>query len=51
MAQAAGRLALAAQCGICGTPLVGALSRVYRAAGVKRSPRNPNICSRCDTHV
>jgi adenylate cyclase len=51
MAQAAGRSALAAQCGICGSPLAGALGRVYRAAGVKRSVRNPNVCNRCDTHV
>jgi len=51
MAEAAGRSALAAQCGICGSPLAGALGRVYRAAGVKRSARNPNICNRCDTHV
>src|SRR3954453_6699526 len=42
---------LAAQCGICGTVLSGPLSHVFRAAGIKRSPRNPNICSRCDTHV
>jgi adenylate cyclase len=51
MTEAAGRSAFAAQCGICGSPLVGALGRVYRAAGVKRSARNPNICNRCDTHV
>jgi adenylate cyclase len=43
--------ALAAQCHICGTLLSGALARVFRVAGIKRSPRNPNICSRCDTHV
>jgi adenylate cyclase len=51
MAEAGAVSALAAQCGICGSPLTGALGRVYRAAGVKRSARNPNICSRCDTHV
>ncbi len=51
MGKAGSRAALAAQCGICGTPLAGALSPIYRAAGVKRSARNPNICSRCDTHV
>jgi adenylate cyclase len=42
---------LAPQCGICGTLLTGPLSHVFRAAGIKRSARNPNICSRCDTHV
>lgn len=42
---------LAPQCGICGTLLSGALSHVFRAAGIKRSARNPNLCSRCDTHV
>ena len=44
-------LQLAAQCSVCGTMLSGALSAVYRAFGIKRSPRNPNICTRCSTHV
>lgn len=51
MSRPASPPALAAQCPICGTLLSGALARVYRVAGIKRSPRNPNICSRCDTHV
>lgn len=42
---------LAVQCSVCGTMLSGALSAVYRAFGIKRSPRNPNICTRCSTHV
>jgi len=42
---------LAPQCGICGTLLSGPLARAFRIAGIRRSPRNPNICSRCDTHV
>jgi adenylate cyclase len=42
---------LAAQCSICGTMLAGALSAVYRTFGIRRSPRNPNICTRCSTHV
>ena len=42
---------LAAQCGICGTLLSGMASVVYRTFGIKRSPRNPNICTRCSTHV
>jgi adenylate cyclase len=31
--------------------LSGALSAVYRTFGIRRSPRNPNICTRCSTHV
>jgi class 3 adenylate cyclase len=42
---------LAAQCSICGTLLSGAMSVVFRAFGIKRSPRNPNICTRCSAHV
>ncbi len=51
MSETGGASSLARQCGICGTLLSGALSHVFRAAGIKRSARNPNICSRCDTHV
>ena len=42
---------LAAQCNICGTIFSGALGVVYRTFGIRRSPRNPNICTRCATHV
>jgi len=42
---------LAAQCSVCGTMLSGSLSAVYRIFGIRRSPRNPNICTRCSTHV
>jgi adenylate cyclase len=42
---------LASQCGICGTMLSGPASVVYRGFGIRRSPRNPNICTRCGTHV
>ncbi len=42
---------LAAQCGICGTMLSGSMSALYRTFGIRRSPRNPNICTRCSTHV
>jgi adenylate cyclase len=31
--------------------LSGAISFVYRGFGIKRSSRNPNICTRCSTHV
>ncbi len=42
---------LAAQCGICGTLLTGAAGAVYRIFGIRRSSRNPNLCTRCSTHV
>ncbi|HZA56286.1 MAG TPA: adenylate/guanylate cyclase domain-containing protein [Candidatus Udaeobacter sp.] len=42
---------LAAQCSICGTLLSGAMSVVFRTVGIRRSPRNPNLCTRCGTHV
>ena len=29
----------------------GTMSVVFRAFGIRRSPRNPNLCNRCDTHV
>ena len=42
---------LAAQCSICGTLLSGAMSVVFRSVGIRRSSRNPNLCTRCGTHV
>ena len=42
---------LAAQCRVCGTMLSGGMSVIYRIFGIRRSPRNPNICTRCSTHV
>lgn len=42
---------LASQCRICGTLLSGAASIFFRCFGIRRSPRNPNICTRCGTHV
>ena len=42
---------LAAQCSVCGTLLSGAMGVVFRSFGIKRSPRNPDICTRCGTHV
>ncbi|MBI4529472.1 MAG: adenylate/guanylate cyclase domain-containing protein [Deltaproteobacteria bacterium] len=44
-------LHLSPQCSICGTALSGPLSVPFRALGIKRSPRNPNLCSRCAAHV
>lgn len=42
---------LAAQCRVCGTLLSGTMSVVFRTVGIKRSSRNPNICTRCSTHI
>jgi class 3 adenylate cyclase len=44
-------LSLASQCGICGTVLAGPLRHLFHLVGIKRSPRNPNICNRCGAHV
>jgi adenylate cyclase len=41
----------APHCVICGTALAGPLAYVFRAVGVSRSPRNPNLCNRCNTHT
>jgi len=43
--------AYASRCIICGTPLAGPLSYLFRAVGIMRSPRNPSLCNRCNTHV
>ena len=43
--------AFASACVICATPLQGPLSLGFRAAGIHRSSRNPNLCSRCGTHA
>ena len=42
---------LSTQCRVCGTLLSGAMSVVFRTVGIKRSSRNPNICTRCSTHI
>jgi adenylate cyclase len=39
------------QCVICGTPLSGPFSYLFRAVGISRSAGNPNVCSRCFMHV
>lgn len=44
-------LSEAPECVICGTALAGPLSYVFRAVGVSRSSRNPNLCNRCNTHT
>ena len=42
---------LESSCLVCGTPLTGVLGATGRIAGIRRSPQNPNLCSRCDAHV
>jgi adenylate cyclase len=56
MAESAGALTESApvatpDCLICGTALSGPLAVLFRAAGVSRSSRNPNLCNRCNTHT
>jgi adenylate cyclase len=36
---------------VCGTQLEGWQGTVARLTGIKRSNRNPNVCSRCETHI
>ena len=43
--------ALESSCLVCSTPLSGALGAIGRAAGIRRSSQNPNLCSRCDVHL
>jgi adenylate cyclase len=38
-------------CLVCGTALAGPLGALFRVFGIRRSSRNPNICSRCNTHA
>ncbi len=41
----------ARDCLVCRTPLAGALGAFGRAAGIRRSMQNPNLCTRCDAHM
>lgn len=41
---------LARACKVCGTSLSGPGAAVLRLAGIARSARNPNVCTRCNTH-
>ena len=41
----------ARDCLVCRTPLAGALGAFGRAAGIRRSTQNPNLCNRCDAHM
>jgi len=38
-------------CRVCGAALAGALAYVSLLLGVRRSPRNPNLCNRCSAHM
>lgn len=38
-------------CRVCGAALAGALAYVSLVLGVRRSPRNPNLCNRCSAHM
>ena len=42
---------LSRACLVCGLPLAGALASVLALAGIKRSARNPNCCTRCNVHI
>jgi adenylate cyclase len=42
---------LAANCLVCGIPLVGLAAVFLRWRGIRRSPRNPNCCTRCGAHL
>jgi hypothetical protein len=42
---------LAPNCLVCGLPLAGAAAVFLRWRGIRRSPRNPNICTQCGAHL
>jgi adenylate cyclase len=42
---------LAPNCLVCGLPLVGLTAVFLRWRGIRRSPRNLNICTQCGTHL
>ena len=42
---------LAANCAVCGIPLVGLAAVFLRWRGIRRSPRNPNCCTQCGAHL
>ena len=43
--------ALAANCLVCGIPLVGLTAVFLRWRGIRRSPRNLNCCTQCGAHL
>src|SRR5574342_1000269 len=42
---------LAANCVVCGIPLVGVAAVFLRWRGIRRSPRNPYCCTQCGAHL
>ncbi len=42
---------LAANCAVCGIPLLGLAAIFLRWRGIRRSPRNPNCCTQCGAHL
>src|SRR4026207_854342 len=42
---------LAVNCLVCGIPFVGLAAVFLRWRGIRRSPRNPNICTQCGAHL
>jgi adenylate cyclase len=41
----------APNCLVCGLPLAGLAAVFLRWRGIRRSPRNPNICTQCGAHL
>ncbi len=41
----------ASSCLVCGTMLAGPVGRLMRVFGIRRSSQNPNLCTRCSTHL
>lgn len=42
---------LASECLVCGTRLNGMAGSLLKLAGIRRSSHNPNVCTRCETHL
>jgi adenylate cyclase len=42
---------LSEECLVCGLPLSGAFGGALQWIGIGRSSRNPNCCTRCNTHI
>ena len=42
---------LAANCAVCGIPLVGLAAVFLRWRGIRRNTRNPNCCTQCGAHL
>jgi adenylate cyclase len=44
-------LPLVANCAVCGIPFSGLAAVFLRWRGIRRSPRNPNCCTQCGSHL